>query len=160
MFSNLLKLDQNWILRNPNPWHPGSPLPTFFYCISTRHDYCSDFLNFSTRCFLRFSLKTMSTWSPNDSFGFCSSRGFQNTLYMLNLINFWMRYFRFLVVGNHLDEKNPKLSLGVQFDYIFMEKHRKHFVAILEITAILMPTWETLEESWLWVVLVPQWYFC
>ena len=76
--------------------------PTFFECILTRHQYCSDFLNFSTRCFPRFSLKTMSTWSPNDSFGFCSSRELQNTPYMLNLMKFWLRYLRLKTINTRL----------------------------------------------------------
>ena len=63
--------------------------PTFVYCISTRHQYCGDFPNFTTRCFLYFSsMKTLSNWTTNDSFGLCASRRFWNTPYMLNLIKF------------------------------------------------------------------------
>ena len=58
--------------------HGNAPQPTLSECISTRHQYCGDFLDFATRCFLYFSMKTWSNWTPNDSFGFFSSRRFPN----------------------------------------------------------------------------------
>ena len=41
---------------------------------------------------LTSSLQTQSNQTPNDSFGICSSRGFQNTPHMLDLIKFCLRY--------------------------------------------------------------------
>ena len=41
-----------------------------------------------------FCVKSWSNLKPNDSFEICLSWGFQNTPYMLNLMNFWLRYLR------------------------------------------------------------------
>ena len=41
-----------------------------------------------------FYVKSSSNLKPNDSFGICSSWGFRNTPYMLNLMKFWLRYLR------------------------------------------------------------------
>ena len=70
-----------------------------FYCSSTRHPHCGDFPNFATRCFPCLSKKTWSNWTPNDSFGFCSSRGFLNNLYVFNLIKFWLRFLGYRCLG-------------------------------------------------------------
>ena len=35
-----------------------------------------------------------SNWTPNDSFGICSSWGFRNFPYMFNLMKFWLWYLR------------------------------------------------------------------
>ena len=40
------------------------------------------------------SFKCCSKHKSRDSFGFCSSWGFQNTPNMLKLIEFWLRYLR------------------------------------------------------------------
>ena len=43
---------------------------------------------------LNISFKCCSNCKSRDSFGFCSSWGFQNTPNMLKLIEFWLRYLR------------------------------------------------------------------
>ena len=45
-----------------------------------------------------FSVKSSSNLKPNNSFGICSSWGFRNTPYMLNLMKFWLRYLRLKTV--------------------------------------------------------------
>ena len=74
------------------------PQPFNFYCVS--NDAAGQAISriLQQDVFLVFSKKTRSNWTPNDSFGFCSSRGFQNTPYMLNLIKFWLRYLRLKTV--------------------------------------------------------------
>ena len=43
---------------------------------------------------LNISFKSCSKFKSRDSFGNCSSWGFQNTPNMLKLIEFWLRYLR------------------------------------------------------------------
>ena len=49
-----------------------------------------------------FYVKSWSNLKPNDSFEICSSRGFQNTPYMLNLMNFWLRYLRLKTIDTFI----------------------------------------------------------
>ena len=53
----------------------------------TLFTYQQQFLHF-------FFMKSSSNSKLNDSFGICSWWRFQNTAYMLNLMKFWLRYFR------------------------------------------------------------------
>ena len=42
-----------------------------------------------------FSMKSLSNWTPSENFGICSSGGFHNTLYILNLTKIWLSYLWF-----------------------------------------------------------------
>ena len=62
------------------------PQPFNFYCVS--NDVAGQAISriLQQDVFLVFSKKTRSNWTPNDSFGFCSSRGFCVIPYIPNLI--------------------------------------------------------------------------
>ena len=94
-------------------------------------------------------MKIWSKWTPNDSFGFCSSRGFQYTPYMLNLMIFFWDILCFRCLG---------ILLMRRIQNCLWESNLTKFswetscCKIREITAILIPSWDTLKKSWLWIV--------
>ena len=64
-----------------------------------------------------FSMISWSNWTPNDSFGICSSWGFQNCPWSLNLMKFWLRYLRLKTI-----ESISKISFSSTFiDSLEME---------------------------------------
>ena len=58
--------------------------------------------------------KTFSVFSPNNSFGICSSWGFQNTPYMFNLMKFWLRYLRLQTM-----DTVPNIDCSSTFYWLF-----------------------------------------
>ena len=69
-----------------------------------------------------FSMISWSNWTSKDSFGICLSWGFRNTLYMSNLMKFWLSYLR--LKTNHsiskLDFSSITFSFaGVMRDTVF-----------------------------------------
>ena len=69
-----------------------------------------------------FYVKSWSNLKPNGSFEICSSWGFRNTPYMLNLMKFWLRYLRL---------KTSDTTSKFNFD--------STFIASLEIEPFLKP---------------------
>ena len=72
-----------------------------------------------------FYVKSWSNLKPNGSFEICSSWGFQNTPYMLNLMEFWLSYMR-LKTSDTTSKSNFdstllllwKLSLAFNHEYL------------------------------------------
>ena len=72
-----------------------------------------------------FYVKSGSNLKPNGSFEICSSWGFQNTPYMLNLMEFWLSYMR-LKTSDTTSKSNFdstllllwKLSLAFNHEYL------------------------------------------
>ena len=106
--------------------------PTFFECILTRHQYCGDFPNSVTRCFLCCSMKIWSNWTPKH----LKPKISQPKLHQIKHI------------GGVWAESKTVIECPI-WQSFHGKTQETSCCEFQKITTIRMPSWDTFKEIWL-----------